>query len=706
MTQAANPFIRNKSERWRFGLDVVARICKIRGNSAEETSSALNDCAKFLEENGFTSDGHIDAPVVALVDMFLDSGNLADAPEIKFLDVAVRDVSVKNHLRTFVRACQVRGVRNFPMVFDSWRVVSGRTIRQIATALGVSVPKVKMWLRRSSGFSSMTPHQALHLDHLLGADWIILAAYAALSQHTAFQIAPPILDKILGRMTFARLLRQLCNGLSKRGLLVEVARITGIYVSEADFSRWLNGRLPSRDKQKAIQAIDKICNAGGQLVDAWEKECPQIILAPYKFPESEWPKYLGGQRKRITLYKTTNPERLKRSKGRGSDKWDEVTQEIFLGFSERFFGRILQRTDPAGKPLFNKDTLSFSLMCDFENIEDDFEFIRQRVGRTGQNTSEYSELGSLLNLWTWFFPHITADVQGEPYWQGKLPPEKVESLCLGPGLFVERRTALTTTKQRWAEQLRLTVLKAREYLKKHDFPAGPLDEKIRSALEADVDLGAIAAELEPQVNEMPMSTTTRKTAIKWRDLAAAALSWAGIFRPETVRQLELEDVLPIHHQVQAGIAADKFKTRGKGGSKGGVHRTLSDLPWVYKALQGWIKHGRPFLLKEALARGEKDAGHLFVAAEVRPDRVAGGPLSANELAMCIKRVLGYAPYGQRYLFANLAWVVGITLQEIANVMGNTPPAARIHYQKLAPEQRMRRGQTAFTAFLKKGGKRS
>ena len=120
---------------------------------------------------------------------------------------------------------------------------------------------------------------------------------------------------------------------------MEVARITGIYVSEADFSRWLNGRLPSRDKQKAIQAIDKICNAGGQLVDAWEKECPQIILAPYKFPESEWPKYLGGQRKRITLYKTTNPERLKRSKGRGSDKWDEVRRRRFFsdsvsGFSD------------------------------------------------------------------------------------------------------------------------------------------------------------------------------------------------------------------------------------------------------------------------------------------------------------------------------------------------------------------------------------
>ena len=86
------------------------------------------------------------------------------------------------------------------------------------------------------------------------------------------------------------------------------------------------------------------------------------------------------------------------------------------------------------------------------------------------------------------------------------------------------------------------------------------------------------------------------------DLAAAALSGRVYFVRKLFASWNWRDVLPIHHQVQAGIAADKFKTRGKGGSKGGVHRTLSDLPWVYKALQGWIKHGRPFLLKEALAR--------------------------------------------------------------------------------------------------------
>ena len=134
-------------------MDVVARICKIRGNSAEETSSALNDCAKFLEENGFTSDGHgIDAPVVALVDMFLDSGNLADAPEIKFLDVAVRDVSVKDHFPDVRAGLPGPGGEKFPDGVRLVALIAGRTIRQIATALGVSVPKVKMWLRRPLAF--------------------------------------------------------------------------------------------------------------------------------------------------------------------------------------------------------------------------------------------------------------------------------------------------------------------------------------------------------------------------------------------------------------------------------------------------------------------------------------------------------------------------------------------------------------------------
>ena len=689
VTQPMIQFKRRKAPRWNFGLELVARMSKLRGNSGEATANVLRDCSKFLAKNDYNPDDSIDPTVVAMLDAFLDTANPADAPGIKYLDVAAQDRSVKSHLRTFVRACQVRHARNFGMVLNSCRVAVGVTQKQMATTLGVPLPMIKGWLRSgpSSGFSVITPNQALQLDHLLRADGVILAAYAALSQHEAFQIERPVVDKILGLTTFGHILRQASAGQCKRTLLKEVADRTGIWISESLFSKWECGTAkPSRDMQKAILEIDKICNADGKLVEAWEREHPQAVTEPYKFAYSKWPEYLRRQHKRVELCKTANPERLPRRKGKGSDRWGERSKKMFRGFSERLFGRLLKMTDSEGKPCFTTDTLSFSLMCQFKFIEDKLEFP-----------------GMLANLWRCFFPFLAADVEGEPYWQGKLPTCRIESRRLGPGLVEESRKELTGINEQWAEQVRLTAESAKDHVKRHDFPARPLDAKIRAALDAKEVMQDMVADIEARADKMPMRTSTRKNALKWRKLLEAALTCAGTFRPETVRLLGLGEILPANGNARAEIPPDKFKNLGEGGSKGGVHRTLSELPWLYKVLRGWIDQGRPFLMRRALARGETDMECLLVAAETKRGRIAGSTVSAKTLALDIKSVLGYSPYGQRHLFATAAWLAGMTVEQIANAMQNTPRIASKHYQHLTAAQRMARSQSVYQAVLKAGG---
>lgn len=682
-------FRARKGPRWRWGLELVARMCDVRRNSADAKANVLRDCSKFMVENGLNPDDSIDPSVVALVDAFLDTGNPLDAPAINYLDIAAADRSVKSHLRTFVRACQVRHVGRFGMVLNSYRTALGVTQKKIASTLGVPVPMVKGWLRpwTSSGFSVITPVQALELDDLLHADGVIVAGYAALSQHEAFRIERPVLDKILRLTTFGQTLRQARAGLCKRKLLRQVAAISGMSIAEGLLSRWECGiAKPCRDMQEAILAIDKICNAGGRLVQAWEDECPQVVAKSYKFPYSDWSERLRRQDKRIELCKTTNPERLPRTKGRGSDRWGEASRKRFRWFSERFFGRVLKLTDPEGKPRFTASTLSFSLMCQFEFVEHGLEFS-----------------GTLANLWRCYFPFIATDVETEEYWQGRLPTVRIESRRLGPGLVIESRKELTGINEQWSEQVRLTAERAKEYLSGRRGSRRPLNKKIIAALDAQVEMQNIVREIEAIADRMPLRTTTRRCAIKWRKLLKAALTCAGTFRPETVRLLGLGEILPVNESVRAEIPADKLKNRGQGGSQGGVHRTLSELPWLYKVLRGWLDHGRPFLMQRALARGERDSDCLLVAAETKRGRIAGSTICAKTLAQDIKSMLGYSPYGQRHLFATVAWLAGLTVEQIANAMQNTPLIAAKHYQHLTAAQRTARSQTVFEELLKAGG---
>jgi hypothetical protein len=263
-------------------------------------------------------------------------------------------------------------------------------------------------------------------------------------------------------MIFGQLLRRCRRGLSKRALLAEVKRRTGITVPESLLSKWeCKQELPSLDKREAVIALDKICGADGKLVEAWEKEQPRSVKSAYGFSFEDWPEKLRAQYNRIRLYKTTNPEKLPRGKGYGSDRWGIPSQLRFRGFAERFFGYLLARRGADDK--FDASTLSFSLLCRWELVEEYFGFVQERNGRSNWTSKEKNETKTLLNLYVCFFPALTTDVAGEPHWKGKLPVTRTETV--DPILSITREVAMAAVGDQWAEQLQLTREQAKLFLR-------------------------------------------------------------------------------------------------------------------------------------------------------------------------------------------------------------------------------------------------
>jgi len=677
----------------------MRRMGEIRGHGTTTLDNAERVAMNLLEENGRAAREAIDYAWIQPLDDFLKSGKLADAPGVKYLEVAARDRSVKSHVRTFVRACQALAEHDFSEVLRWWRAAAGLSVGEVAAQCGVPMKKLKIWLRKEARFTTDMPAEiALRLDDALGANGAVLAAYAATTQDAAFTITPPIMDKILNQMSFGRLLRRCRRGLSKRALLLEVKKRTGITVSESLFSKWeCKQLLPSLDNRETVLALDKICGAEGKLAEAWEKEQPRSVKSAYGFSFKDWPEKLRAHYDRIRLYKTTNPEKLPRSKGYGGDRWGIPSQLRFRGFAGRFFGYLLARRGADEK--FDASTLSFSLLCRWDLVEEYFRFVQERNGRLNWTGEEKNETKTLLNLYVCFFPKLATDVAGEPHWNGKLPVTKTETV--DPILAVTREVPIEALADQWAEQLRLTRERAKLFLglNKKNFQVRRLNAKIGPLLAAKIGLWRILAELKEQVLRAPLQITSLKAAVRCRKQTETLLLFARSLRPATIRSVSLNEIG--NHGVEASIPSDKIKPKGKGGGKGGLQGKLSELPWFSMAMERWIKLGRPYILN--LCEGDSDVGSLFTASPLGPKHPRGGPISEKTLADDILSVLGYSPYGQRHLFATSAWIAGLQVKDIANAMHNTPSIAAGTYIDASPEQNKQRGNRVFAALLERGG---
>ena len=445
-----------------------------------------------------------------------------------------------------------------------------------------------------------------------------------------------------------------------------------------------------------IAALDQIYAAGGQLIEAWEAENPRQTFAPYLLAFDKWPEGVRRQFEQLALYKTINPGNLTRSDARSGDRWNSPASRMKLQrWCEHYFGYLVHVRGMA------LESLSLSLLADWDLVKAYFDFVRDGAGKTAYSQDSFIITSQLHNIYLFFLPSIADDAVREAHWAGRLPTCGKKPVQIVPGVTREEEVKLETLEEGWNYYLRLTARRARDFQCEKEFANESLSGRALALLDAEVGVARIAAVVEHLLVKMRGRIRCRKAAILLRRLAVVALLIARNFRPATLVGLKLPHVEVIDDgRIKLKIPEKLFKNKGKGGSQGGVNGKLPDVDWIHEAIRRWLQEGRPFLLRDAAARGEKDEGWFFFSADhAGPKAVPGGPSAAKSLAGDAALILGYNPYGQRYLFANDAWNKGIPVEHTAINLQQTSEINREVYARVTAKQRGRRASGTMTPLL-------
>ena len=682
-------------------LQAVMQVCKeakSRGNDRRTIAVTESTCIGFLRDNGQVLNAKVDPTFLARLEQALNHGGLSTDPAIIITSSAVDLTALETRARALVRACHALMEEDFAAVLRACLQCSGLKYQEVAAQLGVKVTKIKTWLANNTAFvMDMTPAQAVQLDRILGADGKLVATYAAMTQDLAYAPIRTAMDQVLGRKTFAEKLWECRQAITitKRALLAAVAVLSGISVSESLLAKWEQGySLPCREMRGVIAVLDDIYEAGGALLDAWEAEDPQPTYSPYAFAFARWLKPTQAQCLRMFRYKTANPEKLPRSKSRSGDRWrGNASQKKLQAWCEHFFGFLVnvRHYPPA--------SLSLTLLADWPLVEDYFEFVRRRTGREGYTQDAFTTTSQLHNLQLFFLPALAAEAVQEAHWNGRLPTIATGLKEIVPGVFREETIALRSPEEGWCHHLALAARAARAFQRNNQFSNGSLLGRAELLVEAEVGVARIAAEVGALLWEAPVRIRCCKLAILSRRWAAVALSVACSFRPANFLNLRLDQVelLP-NLKIKLKITEDQIKTKGLGASQGGVQGLLPDWDWVHYALWYYITQGRPFLVREAAARGEADAGYFFTPAAM-DSASAGRSMSAKSLQADAMLILGYKLYAQRYLFAIDACGRNVPLEDAAIRLLHSPYIHRKHYERMTRRQKNRRANRHMEAML-------
>jgi hypothetical protein len=685
---------------WGEPLDQARKEAAIRSNSDKTISATISTLENLLWDNNCTARTKIDPTLLSALARASAGDELTQQPGLVLTSTAKDGSALKTRVKALVRACQALMVTDFSDIL--WLCIreSGLTHAEVSLRSGIPVKKIKTWLERNSAFvMDMTDAQAVLLDGILGADNKLIATYAAMTQAVAYAPLHTALDQVLERTPFSQILKDYRRGAPQtvRSLLAEVEELSGIRVAGSVLARWEQGYgRPCQEMMGVIAALDQIYAAGGTLVAAWEAENPRQTFAPYLLAFDKWPEGVRRQFEKLALYKTTNPDVLTRSDTRSGDRWNSPASRMKLQrWCEHYFGYLVHVRGMA------LEGLSLSLLADWDLVKAYFDFVRDGTGKTAYSQDPFIVASHLHNIYLFFLPSIAAEAVREAHWAGRMPTVGQKPVKIVDGVTRQEKVELETPEEGWNYYLRLTARRARDFQCEQEFTNESLSGRALALLDAEVGVARIAAIVERLLVKMRGRIRCRKAAILLRRLAVVALLIARNFRPGTLVKLKSEHVeVMADGRIKLHFPEALFKNKGRGGSQGGVEGILPNVDWIHEAIRRWVQEGRPFLLRAAAARGEQDEGWFFIRADQKgPKAVPGGPSAAKSLAGDAALILGYNPYGQRYLFANDAWNKGIPVEHTAINLQQTSKINREVYARVTAKQRGRRASGTMTPLL-------
>lgn len=589
---------------------------------------------------------------------------------------------------------------------------AGLSHSEIVSACGITPNQLSAWLD-TGGMSVITPSQAMLLDKVLQGDGWLLDRYVALSQLPADKVEACAMDLVLDQESFRGLLlagrQQL--GMQPAEVAAWVTRTLAANRALADqrakrsvnpyaqdhkrvltpslLSYWERGfSVASRQCEAIVAALDQLYGLQGKLVSVWEAEEPRQLLSAYSLRFSFWCPRLQEQFRMLARYKRTNSMGWDRSDCRTGDRWTgEASEAKVLEDLERFFGFLITRGIPP-------EQHSLSLLANWDLVEGFLEFVRDRVQRSTFSADAISIAQAVLNTICFVLPHLEMDVAAELYWRGRLPLERIDRREVAAGVFQETRRPLAGVPGQWAAQIDLAHKRGRAFLREGDFQVGSLAGRARPLMDLDNVLAELSEILRALVQNLPLRIDSDEAAVHCRRVTAAVILLARSFRPGNLRRLKLTQVLiEPDGRVRFRIPPSDFKCRGRGGSAEGFDGVFSLEDYAHDAVNRYIREARPRLLG-GMGASAADQGYLLTALPIhnqKGDRMSPGrPLTGDVLRRDIRHILGYHPYGERFLCGTQAALRGISHQETTGVLGNTLTMLETVYSVLPQRAQNRR----------------
>lgn len=464
----------------------------------------------------------------------------------------------------------------------------------------------------------------------------------------------------------------------------------------------------------AIEQIDKRTGAKGKILAAFDREiAAQKPVLKVGFLYSEWPQRLKDEFLALEEYKLDNPKGLERVE-RG--RWSTVTnpdgrvvcasRDGLMRVLEAMFGYALRSgvvKSPADLRLAH---------CVVPEVV--MGSIRERMKRMKRDHLVQADEVVLVHILSLIYgggnPEVPGygyfanDEVGAVYWAdpyfAKLLPLEAEIVAPGGYRVQSGKMAIPAKdkRARWQAWL-ATVWKAlarfdrAQTYKKGDF-AGRIQDILANP---DFDIGAwldegftkLSAKARPKGSSPVAWAQQVRLCVLYTMLTTRAFRRGTLLRMET-KHLVLNKQSGKYHYA---IPEPLFKTRGKGGSKGGVQAEVDDVLRRFEAVEfKQMPVGAHDLIRLYLTEARpllKPANDSFFVWNTKEGLHAGAKTMSRQ---ALGRELSLHPF--RYLIATWAKRLGIKVEDTADILGHLPRTTQATYDMTTAQDTGRRTNTS------------
>jgi hypothetical protein len=669
--------IRLRDVHWHAVHKQVQREDQMLSMDPSLTDKKVTCAQAFLELNGLALDALIDPAFVDSARLALHRGNTLAATPIQFPEGALNDPVYVGQIRAILRTYQGLADGNISVTLQRYLpFAKGLRHEEISSRSGLAPGLVNSLLaHKTAGPSNMKRDNALKLDQLLQADGNIFASYAVTTQEVAFVVAPPVMDVILKRISFAERLRilrrekklttpEVVAGVKDR---VKAATLSSTHEQSDDeskpvddlakfneiiYNQWEVGIcLPSKNYKYLVEEIDAFFEQGGNLVECWIAQRPREVLESYVLSWKDCPVNVQQQIEQLTFHNICIPKKGEQNQ-EGGGRWNSPSTVLyFRAFCQHFFGFLVKQKS------FQKEMLSLSLLCDFALVRAFYEFLRERSEHRHYSWFAWTSTWTLMSLYKNYLPRLGESAMQEPYWKERLTrPSDASS-------------------DPWKDQIETSMKKAKKFLDKNTFRNEPRYSRASDLVESGIGLTPVLRELEVRHVCMPTLILTPKAAILSRRLVIAILETLQCYTQPVLLGLKLEHVrIKANGHIALKIPKELFRGGTCGGGLAGDDGELEAPEFAHEAICTYLEQSRPILVGSAA-----DGGYLFTTD-------GGQPMSKHWLSTDLRLMLGYRTTGARQLFHGSAQRNGLPDEDIALRLHLTSLTVRTNAKRLHPEK--------------------